>query len=530
MKSETRAAMLTTRRLFLKQLSLTAAALFSAPAWAEVAAGLPRSTPAAEGVDAAGIHAFLDALAAQKMEAHSFMLVRHGRVVAEGWWAPYERGLRHTLYSLSKSFTSTAIGLLVADGKLTVEEKVASIFPDELPATVSENLAAVRVKDLLTMSVGHAKDPTFEMVKSDDWLRSFLAWPVEHAPGTHFVYNSGATYTLSAIVQKRTGKTVLEFLRERLFAPLGIADATRETCPRGICTGGWGLSVPTEALAKFAQLYLQRGMWDGRQILPASWVSEATSKQVQQPPRDKPSRPAETDDWLQGYGYQFWRSQHGAYRGDGAFGQFAIVMPEQDAVLILTAEINNMQGEIDLAWEHLVPAMKAAPLADAAADEKLRARLATLAIPVPAGIASARAASISGKTVRFEKNDLGIESAAFTFTGDASTITFRDATREHRIIAGSGKWQRGETALPGTPPRLVSGGGKPGTPQPISTAAAWTDDATLAVTIRFHETPHHDLLTFHFDGEKVELTFLNSITGLNPKGRDSRAPLRGTLG
>lgn len=524
----------TSRRTFLKELGFTAGALIFLHGenrlWADVAATLPRSTPSAEGVDPAGIHAFLDALAAQKMEVHSFMLMRHGRVVAEGWWAPYERSLRHSLYSLSKSFTSTAIGLLVADGKLNVVDKVASIFPDDLPATVSENLAAVRVKDLLTMSVGHAKDPTFEMIKSENWLRAFLAWPVEHSPGTHFVYNSGATYTLSAIVQKRTGKSVLEFLRERLFAPLGITDATWETCPRGICTGGWGLSVQTEALAKMAQLYLQRGVWNGKEILPASWAVEATSKQVQQPLPDKPARPIEKNDWLQGYGYQFWRSQHGAFRGDGAFGQYAIVMPEQDAVLAITAEIGNMQGEIDLVWERLIPAMKPGVAADAAADEKLRARLAALALPIPSGVASSNAGRISGKTVRFEKNTLGIESAAFTFTDKTCAVTFRDAAREHPIPCGLGKWQRGETALPGTPPRLVSGGGRPGVALPVSSAAAWVDDSTLALTVRFHETPHHDVLTFRFDEDKVALTFRSSIVALNPSGKDPRAALRGVMG
>jgi len=182
-----------TRRLFLKQLGLGASGfvLFSpgnSRAWADERSPMPRSTR-------------------QKIELHSFMVVRHGSVVAEGWWAPYAAEFRHGLYSLSKSFTSTAVGLAVAEGKLSVEDKVVSFFPKDLPETVSENLAAVRVKDLLTMSVGHAQDPTFEMVKAENWVKAFLAWPIPNAPGTNFVYNSGATYTLSAIVQLVTGQT-----------------------------------------------------------------------------------------------------------------------------------------------------------------------------------------------------------------------------------------------------------------------------------------------------------------------------------
>ena len=521
--------MMTSRRTFLRQIGGLAGSLAFFPAnhraLADATAALPRSTAAAAGVDAAGIHAFLDALAEKRMELHSFMLLRHGRVAAEGWWAPYGPEFRHTLYSLSKSFTSTAIGMLVADGKLSVEEKVASIFPEALPTGEGGRLAEVRVKDLLTMSVGHAKDPTSEMVKSDNWLRTFLAWPVEHAPGTRFVYNSGATYALSAIVQKRSGKTLLEFLRGRLFEPLGIANATWETCPRGICTGGWGLSVTTEALAKFGELYLRKGQWNGRELLPASWIAEATAKQIQQPGNNEKS------DWQQGYGYQFWRCRHGAFRGDGAFGQYIVVMPEQDAVFVATAEVSNMQAELDLVWEHLLPALKPAPLPDdPAAEKRLRERLAGLSLTPPAGIANPGGARINGKTARFEKNALGIESVEFAMQNGNCAFTFRDGDGSHRVVAEFGAWSRGEFALAGTPPRLVSGGApKSGTLHPVSASAAWTDANTLTLMLRFHETPHHDRFVFRFDGDKVGLSFSGSIVALNA-GKDSRPQLTGTLG
>src|ERR1039458_7716917 len=324
------------RRAFLKQVGVGAAGmglLAFAPGCrtTQPAAGagkLPRSTPEAEGVSSAGILAFLEAARQSKHELHSFMLVRHGRVVAEGWWSPYGPEFNHTLYSLSKSFTSTAVGFAVADGKLRVDDRVVSFFPHDLPQPVSEHLAALRVKDLLTMSVGNAKEPTLPMVQTDNWVKTFLGWPkeptlpmvqtdnwvktflgwpIDHPPGTTFMYNSAATYMLSAIVQQVTGQKVIDYLEPRLFTPLGIRGATWETCPRGINVGGWGLSVQTESLAKVGELYRQKGVWQGRQLLPARWVEEATTFKIQQPPPAKPGRPNDQNDWLQGYCYQFWR-------------------------------------------------------------------------------------------------------------------------------------------------------------------------------------------------------------------------------
>ena len=312
------------------------------------------------------------------------MLVRHGHVVAEGWWSPYGPQFNHTLYSLSKSFTSTAVGFAVAEGKLRVDDRVVSFFPNDLPDNVSDHLAALRVKDLLTMSVGNAKEPTRPMVEQQNWVKAFLAWPIPNPPGTQFLYNSAATYMLSAIVQQVTGQKILDYLQPRLFEPLGIHGATWETCPRGINVGGWGLSIQTEGLAKFGQLYLQKGAWQGRQLLPAQWVEEATTFKIQQPLPAKPSRPNDQNDWLQGYCYQFWRCRHNAFRGDGAFGQFMIVMPEQDAVVAITAETSDMQGELDLVWDHLLPAMKAQPLPrDRQSEARLQQTLASLTLAPP---------------------------------------------------------------------------------------------------------------------------------------------------
>lgn len=528
----TRSRMLSSRRSFLQQLGLGAGAFLlprSPFAWAQQSAPLARSTPEAEGVASAGIQAFIDGLAAAKHETHGLVIARHGRVIAEGWWAPYAREYRHTLYSMSKSFTSTAVGFAVAEGKLSVDSRVTSFFPKDLPEAVSPNLEALTVKDLLTMSVGSETEPTRAMVQEQNWVRSFLGHKIAHQPGTVFMYNSAATYMCSAIVHEVTGLPIVDYLAPRLFEPLGIAEPTWETCPRGINTGGWGLSLPTEALGKFGQLLLQRGEWSGRQIIPAAWIEEATSFHIQQPAPAKPTRPKERNDWLQGYGYQFWRSQHGAYRGDGAFGQYTIVLPEQDAVIAMNSETSNMQDQLDLVWEHLLPAMKPAALpANAAAQAKLTATLAALALPLAQGQpTSPTAERISGKTFKLEANPLKLESLALNFAKDEARFTANDGAADHEVISGLGKWVRGETAFPGTPPRLISGGAPPaGTDHPVAASAAWKDERTFEMTWRYYETPHRDTVTCRFDGDRVMVEFQSSIA----KGKDPRTPLSGTLG
>ena len=352
------------------------------------------------------------------------------------------------------------------------------------------------------------------------------------APGTQFMYNSSATYMLSAIVQQVTGQKILDYLQPRLLEPLGIQGATWETCPRGINVGGWGLSVPTEGLAKVGQLYLQKGFWQGRQILPPQWVEEATTFKIQQPAPAKPSRPNDQNDWLQGYCYQFWRCRHNAFRGDGAFGQYMIVLPEQDAVVAITAETSDMQGELDLVWEHLLPAMKPAPLArDSQSQAELRRALSSLGLTPPMGQpASPLTGRISGKAFKLESNALGMQSASFAYGHDGCRFTLKDSEHEYSIACGAGRWQRGETALPGTPPRLISGGApRSGTKAKLAASGTWTDPNTYQMVLRYYETPHHDTVTCRFDEGRVQISFMNSLAAMNPTPKDKRPVLQGKL-
>lgn len=341
---------------------------------------LPRSTPEAEGISSAAILSFVAAAEAKIDALHGFMLVRHGRVAAEGWWQPYSAERTHILNSLTKSFTSTAVGLAIAEGKLRLEDPVLRFFPEHAPEHPDAWLQQMTVRDLLRMATGHAKkdvDRYFNRVPllpAPDLMSRFFKMPIVNPPGTQFVYDPAGSHMLSMIVQRVTGQTVEDYLRSRLFEPLGIAGVSWERDGKGVSYGAFGLHVHTEDIAKFGQLYLQKGQWEGRQLLPAAWVAEATRKQIDnRKPNDTSS------DWAQGYGYQFWMCRHGFYRGDGAFGQFCIVMPQYDAVVAITSGTKDMAGVMTLVWDKIVPAFHDGALPpDEAAAAKLSAKMKSL--------------------------------------------------------------------------------------------------------------------------------------------------------
>jgi hypothetical protein len=414
--------------------------------------------------------------------------------VAEGWWNPYRRDDPHVLYSLTKSFTSTAVGLAVAEGKLNLDDTVLSFFPEDGPAQPSDNLEAMRVRDLLSMSTGHHADviERFPYTSPDvSQTRVFLSLPVSHKPGTHFVYNTPASHMLSEIVQKATGTSVMEYLRPRLFEPLGIRNPRWEATPRGVTLGGYGLSATTEDIARFGLLYLRQGEWNGRRLLPAEWVSAATSRQA-----SNGSNPA--SDWDQGYGYQFWRSRHGFYRGDGAFGQYCLVLPEHDAVIAITSGVRNMQAVLNLAWEHLLPGFEPARLpADAAAQARLAKKLANLTLPPQAGRPTSPVArEVSGQMYELPKNEDGLEAVGLE-AGAETTLVVRSGGRDQRVPVGAGEWRRGGTLLAGGPPL----GGR--VEQPVAATGAWTADDTFTARVCLYETPFCATMSLWFTGRAL---------------------------
>ncbi|TCC65994.1 class C beta-lactamase-related serine hydrolase [Kribbella pittospori] len=429
---------------------------------------LPRSTPEDQGLSGAALDAFIAALDESEPEIQTVMLLQHGHVVLEEEWSPYRLADPHLLFSVSKSFTSTGVGLAIDAGLLTLDDKVISFFgADELPETISDNLAAMTVRHLLTMTTGHSEDTVAALSRDRRMVKIFLGLDVDHEPGTVFVYNSGATYMLSAILQRLTGDRLFDYLKPRLFEPLGITEATWQVSREGITVGGWGLSINTESLAKFGQLLLQHGAWEGKQLVPAEWYEAATSKQV---PNDHQENP----DWQQGYGFQFWRGRNNTYRGDGAFGQFVMILPDHDAALIVTSATGDMQAVVDTVWDHLLPALEGKEVTPVARPERLE-------LPPPTGPAPRGG---DGQTYRFAENVVGLTAVRIDADGTGTFSLLgveRDSDGPTDIVCAAGDWREQSShgvLLDAVAPEVQS----------VVTSAYGDGDAFVA-TIRWLETP-----------------------------------------
>ena len=416
-----------------------------------ILAAMEPATPESQGVPSEAILKFIDGCektfdAGDLGAMHGFVIVRHGKVIAEGSWKPFDTlNETHMLYSHSKSFTSSAIGLLADRGKIDLDERIVDIFSNEVPAKVSENLAQLRVRDLLTMNVGK-KDHLLR--DGGDWVKEFLSKDFFRKPGTGFKYDSDATYMLAAIVEKKSGMKMMDYLQQNMFDQIGITKAWTTYSPQGIPCGGWGMNMTTRELARFGQLYLNRGDWDGKRVLSSDWVSLATTRQTWSGWQNVGVKAlGEGTDWEQGYGFQFWRCRHGAYRADGAGGQYTVVIPEKDMVVSAHAGLGDFPKELDLIWDNLLPVLKDAPLAEnPSAQKKLADRLAKLAIK-PVEFARARK-----WTTPFEfslrENSRGFKSVRFDpKDGGGCICTLVTRAGEQKFPAGTGEWQEGSIRI-----------------------------------------------------------------------------------
>lgn len=465
---------------------------------APVSTPLPRSTPSAQGIDPAAVLAFVDAVDADPtVEVHALMLLRHGHVVAEGCWSPHTPERTRLLYSLSKSFTATALGFAVQEGLVGLDDPAVSHFPELSDVVTDPRSRAITVSQLAAMASGHDREMWDEAVRRDwaDPVRGFLTIPPDEDPGTLFAYSQPCTFTVASIIQRAAGTGLTQYLRPRLLDPLGIGDVGWQAWPgNGVEAGFSGLFARVEDVAKLGLLYLQGGRWGDTQLIPRDFVDLATARRIATPADGNP-------DWAQGYGLGFWMSRHG-YRGDGAFGQFCVVLPKLDTVVAITAGTENMQGVLDHVWEHLLPGFgDGRP--DDAAQADLQRRLAALALPTSAA--------------RFNRETRdGWTSTACALVDDGSPDGAAWSSVEARCVDGRLELTITEASNVLTFPVGLDGWvtseqrDARGDVVPVAASGGWLDEHTLRVEAVFLETPH-----------RIDIT-------LTPAARAAVAVWRGT--
>lgn len=474
---------------------------------------LQRITPWEAGLDLEQLIKLYQFLARPEMGMHSFMVLRHGKVASEAWWAPYTPEKPHTMFSASKTFTGLAAGFAVEEGLLHLDDRVVDFFPDYLPAGTCENMEKMRVRHLLTMTTGFAKDPhDFPWPRPDDilatgphcchqgieqpqidWIRNFFNHYVAYEPGTEFVYCTHGTYMLSAVIQRAVGRTVSAYLNEKLFLPLGIGTPFWETGPDGCTVGGWGLMLTTEQLAVVGQWMLNGGNWKGTQLLSREWIRDASSVHITMGHLDEPH--------MAGYGYQMWIDQReGACHFKGAFGQECTVIPGKDMIIAYTGGSSSQarRAAAEKIWELLVtPA--GPPRSAPEHPEELYRLISSLAIRPQAGAPSWEAEQAglwTKKRYVFGDNRLNFTRLSLEFAqspGQCDQLTLGIGDRSFTVPVGFGAWQRGTTCMSAqetdTDVSIIF--------EHVSSSGAWRDGHYF-VTLCFDETSYISQLEISF--------------------------------
>ena len=423
--------------------------------------------PSEQGVAPEGIAAFVEALeAAPAIEPHGLIVQRHGVRVAEAYWAPYTADRLRLVYSLSKTLTGTALGMAVGEGRLGLDDLVADHLPDLL-GDADPRTRRMRIRHIASMSSGHDHEMIDEALAADpgDLLRGFFGLPPAHEPGTYFAYSQPPVLAVATVLQRLVGESVAGYLR-RLTDPLGVAGLRWRPDRSGVDMGFSGAHTTLATVAGMGQLYLDDGVLAGRRLLPEGWVAEASSALV--------DTPLEPDvDWREGYGLTLWRSRHG-YRGDGAYGQFMLVLPEQDAVVALFTATQNMQAVLDAAWTHLLPAfggpVRSGGRDPARADQALADRLARCAVPTARQrTGGSSAAGVSAVLWPADGVDQGQGAlTSVELTGDSVVLVEGESTL--RVPVGDG-WVRAPS-------------------DPVAASAARAVDGQVTVDLLFLDTPH----------------------------------------
>jgi len=462
----------------------------------------PSATPEALGIPSAAVKAYLEAVRREGVDLNSIQILRHGKRCVEAYYAPYGPEDAHVCFSFTKSIVSTAIGMLLAEGRISLEDKVLSFFPEDAPEEPSENLKEMNIRHLLTMTCGHEREPR---VMDDNWVRGFLAHPVPRKPGTFFVYNSRGSYMLASIIRKVTGQNFTEYLKPRLFDKMGIEGYSCTTCPRGTENGGGGLSMRPGDMAKIAQLWLNRGVWEGETLLDPAYIDDATSVHIVQAEGWNPVQYPGMEDYFSGYGYQVWRnSVPGSYRFDGMFGQLAMILPKYDMVVLTTSATLRIYKVLNTTWRMLIPALEEDPLPeDPQAKADLDRYLSELSVPwtktMPRQPEMEK--KVSGRRILLPNNDLavlpgffakgGLSDMTLQFGEDTAVLTYTQNGRKESATLGlDGKRTRS----------LIAGAMTAGT-------LNWTDGKQCVIDLNHVNHVFHEKITLCFtEGRDVDVT------------------------
>lgn len=461
---------------------------------------LPRSTPEEQGVPSmALIHLFDSLHQMPQTDIHSMIVMRHGKVIGEFYPAPFAAEYQHTQYSSSKTLVSMAVGIAVDEGKLKLTDRVVSFFPEHLPDTLSSRLKDMTLRDLLTMTSGIKPDWAMRS-RGTEWIKTFLSKEVIHEPGEVFAYDSMVTYMLSAIVQQVTGMKTLDYLKIKLFNPMGIEVVNWEESPEGINTGGWGLHIQSESLAKIGQLWLDGGLWQGQRLISQEWIQEMSSKQ------------ADGGDF--GYGYQTWMCAYpGAVRADGALGQYVIVVPEKDVVIVLTeASFTNGKPQRGLIWNQFLPALQDQPLPPSEDYALLKQKEKAYQLELPQGrAASSVFKKVAGKYIALSKNKYGWKGVTFAQGKEGLELKIISEDGSSYVQPfGYQHWLRAEIA--GFPPYSINPiGWHQGLEGPFyaSGSYAW-EDHVLNMSLHYVNWVTSLHLRWTFEDQKIILEISNN--------------------
>lgn len=441
--------------------------------------------------------AFFTQIEQFKLEVNSFMLLQDGKVTAQFWRTPYRQNCPQLLYSLSKSFTSIAVGIACDNGFLDLDDKVVSFFPEKLPNNMTPNLAKMTVHHLLSMNAGHHDNIYAAVAKEQDWVKTFLSLDVEHEPGSHYRYSTHSTYMLSVIIEQATGQNMVDFLMPTLFEPLGIPRPSWETCPMGIVAGGMGLSISTEGIAKFGFMLLNKGVYEGKRIVSEQYIKLATTEQSDN------RAGAERIDSAQGYGYQFHLCRRGCYRGDGAFGQLCFVAPKENIVIAATCSFKNMkplQTLLDLIYEHIFDQLGKSDFHCPEDNIELQKRLSNLPNSVPAiKPVPVNMPIVNTSSYLMNENPHGLKKIAFHVKeGQLEMHVFYGDDRDNVLPFDFTKPMRTKDVFNKDLSMHL---------QEVITYASWQDENTLELTLFYIETPYVVTYTIAFKDETIEFQF-----------------------